>query len=83
VCSVLVVCVYIQLLYDIYISILTSVVILEFLYVNRVPLTFNDVHCLNDNAVLAVRSFKQCALLYMWGILNSFSGSSVFCDMSV
>ena len=59
------------MLYDIYISISTSVVILEYLYVNPAPLTFNDVHCLNDNAVLAMRSFKQCALLYMWGNSNS------------
>ena len=82
-CSVLVVRVSIKMLCDIYISVSTSVVLIEFLYANPIPLTFNDVYCLNDNAVRAVCSFKRCALLYMWGILNSFSGSSVFCDKSV
>lgn len=70
-------------MYDIYISISTFVVIFEYLYVNPVPLTFNDVYGLNDNAVLAVRLFKHCASLYMWAVLNSFSGLSVFSDMSV
>lgn len=74
---------YIKLLYDIYISIPTSVVILEYLYVNPVLLTFNDACCLNDNAVLAVCSFKHCASLYMWAVLNSFSGLSVSSDVSL
>lgn len=58
--------------YDNYISISTSVVVLEFLYVNPVLLTFNDVHCLNDNAVLAMHSFKQCAFTVRTGYLEQF-----------
>ena len=65
------------------ISISTAVVILECLYVNPVPLTFNDVYRLNGNTVLAVRLFKHCASLYMWAVLNSFTGLSVFTDVSV
>ena len=60
------------MLYDIYISISTSFVLIQFLYVNPVPLTFNDVYCLNDNSVLAMVLFKHCLSLYMSGYLEQF-----------